>query len=212
MREFDRGTRGWFLRKVVLGHGGGGTCMGWYAASESKKLGGYMYLCTCVQLRRTTSINNQDPVLWGFWIMSSPSSRFLVLLHTVDKQAIPTLWGFWTMSRRVSCMLVVLCTTTRQPNPPTSYLPTCRIRRWVGRLARTLRAFQLKAKSKVWPLGPWPLQVGNDGNVGPLGYVQGGRPAPGPILTPKVRILLGAWRGGRVCCWGGGGGGSATGG
>ena len=24
MREFDRGTRGWFLRKVVLGHGGGG--------------------------------------------------------------------------------------------------------------------------------------------------------------------------------------------
>ena len=25
MREFDRGTRGWFLRKVVLGHGGGGT-------------------------------------------------------------------------------------------------------------------------------------------------------------------------------------------
>jgi hypothetical protein len=22
MREFDRGTRGWFLRKVVLGHGG----------------------------------------------------------------------------------------------------------------------------------------------------------------------------------------------
>ena len=25
MREFDRGTRGWFLRKVVPGHGGGGT-------------------------------------------------------------------------------------------------------------------------------------------------------------------------------------------
>ena len=25
MREFDRGTRGWFLRKVVLGQGGGGT-------------------------------------------------------------------------------------------------------------------------------------------------------------------------------------------
>ena len=30
MREFDRGTRGWFLRKVVLGHGGGGVCtLGW---------------------------------------------------------------------------------------------------------------------------------------------------------------------------------------
>ena len=24
MREFDRGTRGWFLRKVVPGYGGGG--------------------------------------------------------------------------------------------------------------------------------------------------------------------------------------------
>ena len=24
MQEFDRGTRGWFLRKVVPGHGGGG--------------------------------------------------------------------------------------------------------------------------------------------------------------------------------------------
>ena len=29
MREFDRGTRGWFLRKVVLGHGGGGGVQLW---------------------------------------------------------------------------------------------------------------------------------------------------------------------------------------
>ena len=109
------------------------------------------YVCVCVSLWCTTSINNRNPMLWGFgtmsspinhilattsttnqdlalwgfWIMSSPGSRFLVLLNTVYRQAIPTLCAFWIMSRFVSRVLVLLYTTTRQPNTPTNYQPAC---------------------------------------------------------------------------------------
>ena len=98
-------------------------------ANQKSLVGGYICVCVCVclciSLWLTTSINNQDPMLWGFgtesslvnqilattstinqdpamwgfWIMSSPSSRFLDLLNTFYIQAIPTLWGFWIMSR-----------------------------------------------------------------------------------------------------------------
>ena len=115
----------------------------------------------------TTSTINQDPALWGFWIMSNPGSRFLDFLNTVYIQAIPTLWGFCIVSRPVSRVLVILYTTTPQPNTPTSYLLACRFRRWVGLLARTLRGFPNQIKSPAIR----PPQVGNDGKAGPPGYV-----------------------------------------
>ena len=106
------------------------------------------------QLLTTSSTINQDSALWGFWIMSNPGSRFFDLRNTVYIQAIPTLWGCWIMSRPVSRVLVIHYTTTPQPNTPTGYLLACRFRRWVGLLARTLRGFPYQAKSKVRPYGP----------------------------------------------------------
>ena len=102
----------------------------------------------------TTSTINQDPSPWRFWIMSSPGSRFLVLLNTVCIQAIPKLWGFWIMSRPFSCMLVFLDTTTLQPKTPTGSLLACRVRRWVGLLARTLRGFPNQSQIKSPAIGP----------------------------------------------------------
>ena len=47
MREFDRGTRGWFLRKVVLGHrGGGGQEMESDNVLEPKVWGGGAFVTT----------------------------------------------------------------------------------------------------------------------------------------------------------------------
>ena len=125
----------------------------------------------------TTSTINQDPAMWGFWIMSSPGSRFLDLLNTFYIQAIPTLWGFWIMSRPVSRVFALLYTTTPQPNTPTSYLPACRFRRWVGLLARTLRGFPNQSQIKSPAIRP--PQVGNDGKAGPPGYV--GKTATQPL-------------------------------
>ena len=36
----------------------------------------------------TTCTINQDPALWGLWIMASPGSQFLVLLNTVHIDAL----------------------------------------------------------------------------------------------------------------------------
>ena len=129
------------------------------------------------QLLTTSSTINQDSALWGFWIMSNPGSRFLDLRNTVYIQAIPTLWGCWIMSRPVSRVLVIHYTTTPQPNTPTSYLLACRFRRWVGLLARTLRGFPYQSQIKSPAIRP--PQVGNDGKAGPPGYV--GKTATKPL-------------------------------
>ena len=134
----------------------------------------------------TTSTINQDPALWGFWILSNHGSRFLDLLNTVYIQAIPTLWGFCIMSRPVSRVLVILYTTTPQPNTPTSYLLACRFRRWVGLLARTLQGFPNQSQIKSPAIRP--LQVGNDGKAGPPGYV--GKTATKPLYPWFSKYIL----------------------
>ena len=150
-----------------------GTVALWYTTSinnQNPVLWGFWTMSSPVnRILATTSTINQDPALWRFWIMSNHGSRFLDRLNTVYIQAKPTLWGFCIMSRPVSRVLVILYTTTPQPNTPTSYLPACRFRRWVGLLARTLRGFpnQSQIKSPVIR----PPQVGNDGKAGPPGYV-----------------------------------------
>ena len=126
------------------------------------------------------------PALWGFWIVSSPGSLFLDLLNTVCIQAIPTLWGFWILSRPVSRVLVILYTTTPQPHTPTSYLPACRFRRWVGLLTRTLRGFP--NQSQIKSVAIQPPQVGNDGKAGPPGYV--GKPATQPLYPWFCKYVL----------------------
>ena len=169
-------------------------------------------LCLCVSLWLTTSINNQDPMLWGFgtmsspvnrilattstinqdpamwgfWIMSRPGSRFLDLLNIFYIQAIPTLWGFWIMPRHVNRVLVILYTTTPQPNTPTSYLPACRFWRWIGLLARTLRGFPNQSQIKSPAIRP--PQVGNDGKAGPPGYA--GKTATQPLFPWFCKYVL----------------------
>ena len=166
-------------------------------------------VCGTVALWYITSINNQNPVLWGFWtmssplnrilaatstinqalvlwgfrIMSNPGSRFLDLLNTVYIQATPTLWGFCIMSRPV---LVILYTTTPQPNTPTSYLLACRFRRWVGLLARTPRGFPNQSQIKSPAIRP--PQVANDGKAGPRGYV--GKTATKPLYPSFSKYIL----------------------
>ena len=166
-------------------------------------------VCLCVSLWLTTSINNQDPMLWGFgtmsspvnrilattstinqdpamwgvWIMSSPGSRFLDLLNTFYIQAIPTLWGCCIMSRPVSRVLVILYTTTPQPNTPTSYLLACRLRRWVGLLARTLRGFPNRSQIKFGP-----RKSGTTARRGLQGTSE--RPPLNPFILGFAYVLL----------------------
>ena len=106
-----------------------GTVAMWYTTSinnQNPVLWGFWTMSSPVnRILATTSTINQDPAMWGFWIMSNPGSRFLDLFNTVYIQAIPTLWGFCIMSRPDSRVLLILYTTPPQPNTPTSYLLTC---------------------------------------------------------------------------------------
>ena len=90
------------------------------------------------------------------------------------------------MSRPVSRVLVLLNTTMRQPNIPTSYLPACHFRRWVGLPAKTLRGFP--NQSQIKSPANRPPQDGNDGKAGPLGYV--GKTATQPLYPWFCKYVL----------------------